>query len=245
MPYLQGISCLNALACQVEMDEVTEAKHVCFVLHLARYFARCWSEPQYVTAKARAESLEGIQCRLTLLMGSPSRVLGTSQRSAVSELERSLPTLFAREYPQVLTNGDFSRPNILVGEDTCEITGIVDWSLAAIIPFGMELDRLFLMTGYMDRGGWHDYACRSRLHDIFWDEFWSASGVGDDVWRDKVHNMAERGARVGAILRYAVQRNADGSPSKTLASNSASTWRYLQAWLASLLPGSMEKENAS
>jgi hypothetical protein len=36
MPYLPGISCLDALACQVEMDGVTEAKHICFVRHLAR-----------------------------------------------------------------------------------------------------------------------------------------------------------------------------------------------------------------
>ncbi len=37
MPYLRGISCLDALACQVEMDGVAEAKHFCFVRHLARY----------------------------------------------------------------------------------------------------------------------------------------------------------------------------------------------------------------
>lgn len=193
-----------------------------------RYFARCWSKPQYVTTEARAESLERIQRRLALLIGSSS-VLGTS---AVSELDHSLPTLFAWEYPQVLTHGDFSRTNILVDEDTYEITGIIDWSLAAILPFGMELDCLFLTTGYMDRGGWHDYACRSRLHEVFWDEFWSASGVGDDRRRDEVRDMAERAAKIGAILRYAFQRNADGSPSETLASDGALTWRYLQAWLA-------------
>jgi hypothetical protein len=36
MPYLPGISCLNALTCQIEMDEITEAKHVCLIRHLAR-----------------------------------------------------------------------------------------------------------------------------------------------------------------------------------------------------------------
>lgn len=36
MPYLKGISCLDALACQVEMDEATEARHAHFVRHLAR-----------------------------------------------------------------------------------------------------------------------------------------------------------------------------------------------------------------
>jgi hypothetical protein len=36
MPYLKGISCLDALACQVEMDGTTEARHICFLRHLAR-----------------------------------------------------------------------------------------------------------------------------------------------------------------------------------------------------------------
>lgn len=36
MPYLRGISCLDALECQVEMDEVDEAKHLHFIQHLAR-----------------------------------------------------------------------------------------------------------------------------------------------------------------------------------------------------------------
>ncbi|KAL1852494.1 hypothetical protein VTK73DRAFT_9189 [Phialemonium thermophilum] len=36
MPYLQGISCLDALGCQVEMDASTEERHACFSRHLAR-----------------------------------------------------------------------------------------------------------------------------------------------------------------------------------------------------------------
>jgi aminoglycoside phosphotransferase len=156
----------------------------------------------------------------------------------VSELASRLPALFAQEYPQVLTHGDLSRTNILVDEDTFEITGIIDWSLAAILPFGMELDTLYLTTtGYMNLGGWHDYACRSRLHQAFWNEFWSASGIGDDGDYDdgrraKIRDMAEQAARIGAILRHAFQRNADGSPSETLVDDGAVTLRYLQAWLA-------------
>lgn len=36
MPCLPGVACLNALPCQVEMDEITEARHTCFIRHLAR-----------------------------------------------------------------------------------------------------------------------------------------------------------------------------------------------------------------
>lgn len=36
MPYLRGISCLDALTCQVEMGELAEVRHICFIRHLAR-----------------------------------------------------------------------------------------------------------------------------------------------------------------------------------------------------------------
>lgn len=159
-------------------------------------------------------------------------ILGTP---AWRELERSLLTLFGRNYPQVLTHGDLSRTNVLVDEDTHEGTGIVDWSLASILPFGMDLDCLFLTTVYMDRDGWYNYACRSRLHEAFWTEFWSVSEVRNNMRQYQVRDMAEREAKIRAILRYAFQRNADGSPSETLMSDGASTWRHLQAWLATWL----------
>lgn len=40
MPYLRGVSCLDALLCQVEMDEDEEARQSCFIRHLARYVTR-------------------------------------------------------------------------------------------------------------------------------------------------------------------------------------------------------------
>lgn len=150
--------------------------------------------------------------------------------STVSELETILPLLFASEYPQVLTHGDFSKTNVLVNPDTYEVTGIVDWSLAEVQPFGIELDCLFLMTGYMDLSGWHDYACRPRLWEAFWAEFWTASGIEDDggVRRENIRTTAEAAAKIGAVLRYAFDRNPDGWPSEVL-STSESMSRILKA----------------
>lgn len=137
--------------------------------------------------------------------------------------------LFSLEYPQVLTHGDLSRTNILVDKDTYEITGIVDWSLVTVLPFGMELDCLLLTTGYMDLSGWHDYACRSQLQMAFWDEFWTASGVEDGVCRQKFRVLADSAAKIAVVLRYAFQRNANGSASEVvLASDKMS--KYLNAW---------------
>ncbi|OAA59574.1 Protein kinase-like domain protein [Niveomyces insectorum RCEF 264] len=228
MPYLPGISCLDALGCEVEADDNTVANYVCFIKHLAGYFARCWSAQQHTTAETQVRRLRGMERRLALLMETPS-VLDTA---AVLPLQQSLPLLFAPEYPQVLTHGDLSKTNILIDANTYEITGIVDWSLASVLPFGMELDSLYLMTGYMDRGGWHDYACRSWLHDVFWDTFWHLSGIKEGDRQREVRDMAERAARIGAVLRYAFRRNADGSPSEVPAPHDARAWSYLHAWLA-------------
>lgn len=78
--------------------------------------------------------------------------------------------LFSDKYLQVLTHGDFTKTNVLIDPDTYETTGIVDWSLASVLPFGVELDCHFLMTGCMDLDGWHNYACRERLWEAFWAE---------------------------------------------------------------------------
>lgn len=157
-------------------------------------------------------------------MASPSSVIPIS---TLSKLQSMLPSLFASKYPQVLTHGDLSKTNILVDLDTYKVTGIIDWSFAAIRPFGIELDCLFLMTGCMDLSGWHDYACRPRLLEAFWAEFWTVSGIERP---EDVRATAEGAAKIGAILRYAFDRNSDGCPSEVL-STSDTMLSMLKAWL--------------
>lgn len=176
----------------------------------------------------RAECQAGISYRLAVLKASPSAVVPIS---IISELETILPLVF--KYPQVLTHGDFSKTNVLVNPDTYEITGIVDWSLAAVQPFGIELDCIFLMTGYMSLSGWHDYACRPRLWEAFWTEFWTVSGIEDDggVRRENIRSMAETAAKIDAILRYAFDRKPDGRPSEVQSTSDI----MLRMLLATLL----------
>lgn len=121
-------------------------------------------------------------------------------KSILSKLIENLAPLFSPDYPQVLTHGDFSVTNILVDEDKFEITGIVDWSLAAIMPFGMDLDILFLTTGYMKRDGWHNYASKRLLQDTFWEEFWAVSRIEEGEYRDQTQGLAETAGKIGAIL---------------------------------------------
>lgn len=44
--------------------------------------------------------------------------------------------------------------------------------------------------------------------------------------------MAEQAAKIGASPRYTFERDADGSPSETLASGGGPTWKCLEAWFA-------------
>ncbi|KAI5864082.1 kinase-like domain-containing protein [Durotheca rogersii] len=227
MPYLRGSSCIEVLAFQVEMDPDEEAKHGVFVKHLARYFARCWSSSRSVDGQTRAEKQEGIRKRLARLAEElPSSILPDSM---LSKLIENLPSLFSQDYPQVLTHGDFSVTNILVDENKFEITGIIDWSLAAVMPFGMDLDILFLTTGFMTRDGWHDYACKPLLQDTFWEEFWAVPGIEGEELRGRTQGLAEAAGQIGAILRLAFRRNADGSPSEEVLM-SESRMKQLRAW---------------
>ncbi|CAJ2499759.1 Uu.00g026120.m01.CDS01 [Anthostomella pinea] len=122
---------------------------------------------------------------------------------ALDEIDSSLHTLFDQDYPQVLTHGDLSLTNILLSEENLSITGILDWSLAYVLPFGLELDTLRLTTGTMDLQGWYDYECRARLDAAFWTEFWQAASVMDGGKRSKIKHLAETAGKLGAILRYA------------------------------------------
>lgn len=149
-----------------------------------RYFARCWANSQPADRQTQLRQQEGIRTRLARLAEKlPSSILPDS---GLSNLIENIPLLFSQGYPQVLTHGDFLVTNILVDKNEFEITGIVDWSLATVMPFGMDLDILFLTTGFMTRDGWHDYACKLLLQDIFWQEFWVVSGIEGEENRGRI-----------------------------------------------------------
>lgn len=198
------------------------------MLILSSYFARCWSYPQPVDFQRQSLQREAIRARLTKFL--EEMPTSTLLKSTVSSLIDSLASLFDQDYPQVLTHGDFSITNILVDEKSFEITGIVDWSLASLMPFGMDLDILFLTTGFLYLDGWNDYTCKSRLLDAFWEEFWAATAIKREDRREGIRALAEAAAKIWAVLRVAFRRNADGSPSEEVQV-SGSSMEQLRAWL--------------
>lgn len=148
---------------------------------------------------------------------------------AVQRIDRDLRKLFDQNYPQVLTHGDLSLTNILVDEDDLSITGIVDWSLASVLPLGMELDTLRLTPGSMDLDGWADFECRGRLEAAFWEELFSSIQEDDVVKQRKIRNLAETACKLGAILRYAFKRDEAGRPTFEVLPQAAP---YLPTWFA-------------
>ncbi|KAJ5106477.1 hypothetical protein N7456_003152 [Penicillium angulare] len=222
-----GISLLSALRCSVELPRQQKAKQASFIRDLARFFALSWSNKQPMKPQELLYIRQaGIRHQLRQFKQfAPSVIPG----HMIDELIGLLPTLFSEEYSLVLTNGNLSLTNIRVDEATYEITGIVDWSLAKVLPFGMDLDILFLTTGYMGLRQWKNYECKAFFLKCFWDEFWTSVSSGPHVDRMKMRFLAEQAAKIGALLRYGFVRREDGS-SDSVVSVSDRDGRQLRAW---------------
>lgn len=46
---------------------------------------------------------------------------------------------------------------------------------------------------------------------MFWDEFWVVYSINRESRRERVGATAEAAGKIGAVLRLAFRRNADGS----------------------------------
>lgn len=84
-----------------------------------------------------------------------------------SEIQATLPALLDGCYPLVLTHSDLNEMNILVDPDSGEITGVVDWPNASILPFGFTLYALESALGSMGSSGWQWFDNVHDLRDAF------------------------------------------------------------------------------
>ncbi|KNG44385.1 hypothetical protein TW65_08739 [Stemphylium lycopersici] len=78
------------------------------------------------------------------------------------------------DYPVLLNHGDLIPSNILVDEDTWEITGLVDWAEAELLPFGTCLYGLEHLLGYFTPASlykaptWTYFEEAAQLRNSFW-----------------------------------------------------------------------------
>ncbi|KAI1264379.1 hypothetical protein F5Y18DRAFT_436795 [Xylariaceae sp. FL1019] len=214
MTYLPGQSWAKLRPSRPYLNGYEQLKLATMYRDMGRYFARAYMNPLSKSSGWEAKSLmetsdyeddrAQIQKRLTILeeCGKYPYLAGFFQ-----EAEASLPKLFADSYPKVLTHGDLSWRNFLLDEKTYRISGIIDWSLASIRPFGMDLKALLLLQFFdVDDNGVTFYQGHENLREIFWDEFWKVTGIEEEKQKD-VRRLAELAGKLKYIIDLAFQRD--------------------------------------
>ncbi|KAI1912747.1 hypothetical protein LOZ61_003185 [Ophidiomyces ophidiicola] len=122
---------------------------ITYIDMVLQYFASAWLHPQDVPQAKRKENQEQISKKLFVL----NSALPPRYCTLISSLQADLRQLYSPIYPQVLTHGDLNAMNTLVMPVTGQISGLVDWAEASILPFGMGLYGLEIMLGNKDSQG--------------------------------------------------------------------------------------------
>ncbi|KAL9597973.1 MAG: hypothetical protein Q9219_004804 [cf. Caloplaca sp. 3 TL-2023] len=73
-------------------------------------------------------------------------------------------------------------------EETCEVSGIVDWELSAPLPFGMDLCLIHTLAGEFSEQKFCMPPEFVDAENVFWQEIWS--GISRDV-RELLHAHLE------------------------------------------------------
>ncbi len=160
-----------------------------------RFFAQSWNNAQPpssnpTTAPSPLLS-EFTQALTTLSTSLPARFA-----PRLTALLHRLPAVFS-SLPLVLTHGDLCEMNLLVDPATGQLTGVVDWAEARILPFGLALYGLENVLGWMDGEGWHYFEQAPALRESFWRAFQEQTGVGEEMMES-----IEVARMVGLFYRY-------------------------------------------
>ncbi|KAI3317800.1 hypothetical protein HD806DRAFT_356990 [Xylariaceae sp. AK1471] len=183
---------------------------------LASFFAQSWNGNQQLCPDDTAAMLAEFCSKFDLLARSlPSRFASNLDR-----VRQDLSSLFSGALPFVLSHGDLCEMNILIDSKTGNITGIVDWAEARILPFGFSLWGLENFLGYMDSEGWHYYDNRRELEDLFWKIFREKAKnlSGADLQLIRTARMAGLFCRYGFVMEgKAVKGVVDPTDTSSLA----------------------------
>jgi hypothetical protein len=199
-----------------------QGKHERLIASFAAFTAHGWhssSKSHLQGRRVRADS--PMEDKPGMLSQCTGRV-GSSIISRLAKLREELPDECLRRiasttlervktmdnYPVTLNHGDLIPSNILVDEDTWEITGIVDWTEAEYLPFGTCLYGLENLLGYITTASpgtsshraaptftYYDNA--PRLREMFWSHFFKAMPEAESRLED-VRAMRD----MGVLLWY-------------------------------------------
>jgi hypothetical protein len=163
MERLPGTPLSHLLPRERTLNTEMHAKLERLITSFAYMIARCWhsaSPTPHTSRSVRADS--PMDPGPDMLLECPGKV-GSTIVHRLEKLSAELPDAQLREraedtlrivqhmtdYPVVLNHGDLIPSNILVDERTWEITGLVDWAEAELLPFGTCLYGLEHLLGYM------------------------------------------------------------------------------------------------
>ncbi|KFA76035.1 hypothetical protein S40288_00313 [Stachybotrys chartarum IBT 40288] len=188
--------CLHEWTNRIELSALEEYDRAQLLREVARFFAMAFVASQ----DEKLETSKALEGSVSQAIEAVSDFLSPS---IITQLNTTGGLLFSSEYPQVLVPRD-PMQGIVVSEATNRIVGISDWEDVAVQPFGMGLDCLYWLTGYVQSiWGWQPYGCRGRLLDAFWEEFWQAAGIEETLpgRRGNFREVAEIAAKVGLLAR--------------------------------------------
>ena len=176
------------------LDDSAEKRLERLITSFADLIAQSWHSPQkinHITRTVRADS--PMDERPSMLAQCRGKV-GSTIVSRLERLASELPDAYLRErardtmrtingmedYPVVLNHGDLIPSNILVDQNTWEITGLVDWAEAEYLPFGICLYGLEHLLGTISLDPaksvpkWTYFNGATQLRKLFWSRFFNA-----------------------------------------------------------------------
>ncbi|UKZ82632.1 hypothetical protein TrVFT333_010425 [Trichoderma virens FT-333] len=166
------------------------------VRSLARFFAQSWGSGRSSKLSMDPTVLQDCHSSFNHLIKS----LPEKFHKIVNHVQLHIPELFYGKYPLVITHGDLNKMNILIDPETGEITGIVDWAEAGVLPFGFALYALDHLLGYMTPDRWIPHDNAKTLEVEFWKSFCAMAG-GVSLSEMKLIKVART---AGLLLRYGV-----------------------------------------
>ncbi|KAI9878532.1 MAG: hypothetical protein M1830_000666 [Pleopsidium flavum] len=161
MEKLQGVSYKDYRDTEADLtDGQAWKKHVRLVEDFALFLARSWSYRADLPPKGKIGS--SIGSRLNQLSQKLPQRFRSRARLALRRIHR-LDNL-----PWVLNHGDIVPSNIIVDPMTGQLTGLVDWAEAEVLPFGTCLYGLEELLGTMTQKGWTYHDRSEYLRTMFW-----------------------------------------------------------------------------
>ncbi|KAI0430726.1 hypothetical protein F5Y09DRAFT_307095 [Xylaria sp. FL1042] len=208
----------------IARPSLTHDKRLKTVHSLASFFAQSWRKGKLASSRLANMSAISTECyaRFEYLADTlPKRFL-----PAVTEIQAALPALLDGCYPVVLTHSDLNEMNILVDPDSGEITGIVDWPGASILPFGFTLYAVESALGSMGSSGWKWFDNVDDLRDTFWRAFREQTGLSEPQTR-----LIKIAGKAGILIRYGTAYDSGFPGMIGVQDSNAEDFRYLDALL--------------